>query len=142
MSGVTELGYLGLSVSNLAAWRDYAAGLLGFEAFDKDGGAGKLRQAGVAVERGSPAEAADRHVLALIKLRSPGGIPTEIFYGPQVDKHKAVPPWPANVRPIRHRRAGAGPRCRQRPVAGPPGIGRISPAGSRRRIKKGLALKN
>ena len=133
MSGVTELGYLGLSVSNLAAWKDYAAGLIGLEAFTEDGDArrlflrmdrwhhrivlvedggddllylgwrvagpveldqmeDKLRQAGLAVERGSSTEAASRHVLALIRLRSPGGVPIEIFYGPQVDKHKPFHP--------------------------------------------------
>jgi len=133
MTSVTELGYLGLSVSNLAAWRDFAAGLIGFEAFDADGEARrmflrmdrwhhrieliedggddlrylgwrvagpieldemeqKLRQAGFAVERGSPALATSRHVLALITLRSPGGTPIEILYGPQVDHHKPFHP--------------------------------------------------
>jgi 2,3-dihydroxybiphenyl 1,2-dioxygenase len=133
MSAVTELGYLGLSVSNLAAWRDYAAGLIGLEAFEEEGDAGrlflrmdrwhhrieliegggddllylgwrvagpleldemedKLRKAGLAVERRSSAEAVNRHVLGLIRLMSPGGIPTEIFYGPQVDNHKPFHP--------------------------------------------------
>jgi 2,3-dihydroxyethylbenzene 1,2-dioxygenase len=31
MSKVTELGYMGLSVSNLDAWKDYAAGIVGMD---------------------------------------------------------------------------------------------------------------
>lgn len=133
MSVVTELGYMGLSVSSLVAWRDYAAGLVGFELLEvpgeperlllrmdrwhhrielvEDGGDDiaylgwrvpgpqeldaievRLREAGHAVERGSAQEAARRHVLALIRLASPGGIATEIFYGPQVDNHKPFHP--------------------------------------------------
>jgi 2,3-dihydroxybiphenyl 1,2-dioxygenase len=133
MSAVTELGYLGLSVSKLVAWKDYAAGLIGLEVFEENGDADrlflrmdrwhhrielvedggddllylgwrvagpveldqmqdKLREAGLAVERGSSAEAASRHVLGLLRLRSPGGIATEIFYGPQVDNHKPFHP--------------------------------------------------
>lgn len=133
MSVVTELGYMGLSVSNLAAWKDYAAGLIGLELLEvedepdrlflrmdrwhhrielvENGGddlaylgwrvpgpleldaiEARLREAGHAVTRGSAQEAARRHVLALIRLESPGGIATEIFYGPQVDNHKPFHP--------------------------------------------------
>lgn len=133
MSVVTELGYLGLSVSDLAAWKDYACGIVGLESFAEggdakrlflrmdrwhhrielveDGGddllylgwrvpgpveldemADKFTQAGIEFARGSCEEAAARHVLGLIRLKSPGGIPTEIFYGPQVDGHKPFHP--------------------------------------------------
>ena len=34
MSAVTELGYLGLSVSDLDAWRSYASEVAGMEVFD------------------------------------------------------------------------------------------------------------
>jgi hypothetical protein len=33
MAVVTELGYLGLGVSNMAAWREYASQVLGLEVF-------------------------------------------------------------------------------------------------------------
>lgn len=38
MSVVTELGYLGLSVSDLAAWRAYAAEVAGMEVVDEGEG--------------------------------------------------------------------------------------------------------
>lgn len=38
MSKVTELGYMGLSVSNLDAWKDYAAGIVGMEIVDEGEG--------------------------------------------------------------------------------------------------------
>ncbi len=41
---------------------------------------------------GSPEEAAERRVLGLLKLEDPGGNPTEIFYGPQVDTHRPFHP--------------------------------------------------
>lgn len=132
MAKVTELGYLGLSVSDLEAWRDYAAGIIGMQFVDegeedraylrmdlwhhrivlhRDGGddlaylgwrvAGpveleevgeRLGEAGYAYEVASEAEAADRRALGLLRLEDPGGIPTEIFYGPQVDAAKPFHP--------------------------------------------------
>nr|AAY34346.1 catechol 2,3-dioxygenase [Rhodococcus sp. YU6] len=125
MAKVTELGYLGLSVSNLEAWRGYAAGIMGMQVVDDgeddriylrmdrwhhrivlhaDGNddlayigwrvagpveldelAEQLKNAGIPFEVASDADAAERRVLGLVKLHDPGGNPTEIFYGPQVD---------------------------------------------------------
>lgn len=125
MARVTELGYLGLSVSDLDAWRDYAGGVFGMQVIEDgepdriylrmdkwhhrivlhaDGGddlayvgwrvagsveldeiAGQLESAGIPFKVASDAEAAERRVLGLLKLDSPGGNRTEIFYGPQVE---------------------------------------------------------
>ena len=52
----------------------------------------KLKAADIPFETGSEAEVRERRVLGLIKLKSPGGIPTEIFWGPQVDAHKPFHP--------------------------------------------------
>lgn len=132
MSAVTELGYLGLSVSDLDAWRAYATEVAGMECFDDGEGdrlylrmdlwhhrivlhgngnddlaymgwrvagsvefdemQGKLQAAGVPFSVASEAEAKERRVLGLLKLTDPGGNPTEIFYGPQVDAHKPFHP--------------------------------------------------
>jgi hypothetical protein len=35
MVGVTELGYLGFGVSDMAAWREYASKVMGLEVFDE-----------------------------------------------------------------------------------------------------------
>jgi len=134
MSHVTELGYLGLSVSDLAAWREYAGEIIGMEIVDEgdsdriylrmdswhhrivlheDGGddlayvgwrvpgpveleqlAAKLEQAGVAVKVASDAEAAERRVLGFIRTEDPGGTPTEIFYGPEVNPRPFHPGRP------------------------------------------------
>ena len=125
MAKVTELGYLGLSVSDLDAWCDYAGGIFGMQVVDEgepdrrylrmdkwhhrlvlhaDGGddlayvgwrvagaveldemAAQLESAAIPFKVASDAEAAERRVLGLLKLDDPGGNPTEIFYGPQVE---------------------------------------------------------
>jgi 2,3-dihydroxybiphenyl 1,2-dioxygenase len=127
MVRVTELGYLGLHISDVQAWKTYATECVGFEWLDEGEGdryylrmdnwhhrfvlhAGQkddiayigwrvpdaeslaamerqLRDAGVAYRVGSSEEAAERHVLGLLKLQDPSGIPTEIFYAPRVDQH-------------------------------------------------------
>lgn len=132
MTGVTELGYLGLSVSDLGAWRDYASQVAGMEVVDDgekdrlylrmdlwhhrivlhangdddleylgwrvgdpvefENMVAKLSDAGVEVTVASEDEAQERRVLGLAKLVDPGGNPTEIFYGPQVDAHKPFHP--------------------------------------------------
>ena len=132
MAAVTELGYLGLTVSSLDAWRSYAAEVAGMEIVDEGEGdrlylrmdqwhhrivlhaadsddlaylgwrvagpvefdaiVAKLAAAGIAVEVASDTEARERRVLGLAKLADPGGNPTEIFYGPQVDTHKPFHP--------------------------------------------------
>ena len=130
--GVTELGYLGLSVSDGEAWKKYAAELVGMELVDKgeknrfhlrmdewsrritvdvDGKddlnyigwrvsdpaalndmADKLTAAKIDFTWGTEAEAEERDVLGLLKLLSPGGIPTEIFHTPQMDVGKPFHP--------------------------------------------------
>ena len=47
----------------------------------------QLRDAGIEYRVASADEAAERHVLGLLKLKDPSGIPTEIFYGPRIDAH-------------------------------------------------------
>jgi 2,3-dihydroxybiphenyl 1,2-dioxygenase len=44
----------------------------------------RLRRAGAGVVLGSPADAARRHVAALGRFRDPGGVPSEVFYGPEM----------------------------------------------------------
>ncbi len=132
MAAVTELGYLGLTVTNLDAWRSYAAEVAGMEIVDEGEGdrlylrmdqwhhrivlhasdsddlaylgwrvadpvefdaiVAKLTAAGISLTVASEAEARERRVLGLAKLADPGGNPTEIFYGPQVDTHKPFHP--------------------------------------------------
>lgn len=132
MSKVTELGYLGISISDLNAWKAYACGIVGMELVDEGEGdrvylrmdswhhritlhidgkddltymgwrvagpvelqemAQKLGQAGVTYRFATEAEATERRVLGLLKMLDPGGIPVEIFYGPQVDSYKPFHP--------------------------------------------------
>lgn len=128
MTRVTELGYVGLHVSDAQAWRIYARDCVGFEVLDEPGESDRfylrmdnwhhrfvlhpgtqddlaylgwrvpdaeslenmerqLREAGIAYRVGTSEEAAERHVLGLLKLHDPSGIPTEIFYAPRVDMH-------------------------------------------------------
>ena len=54
--------------------------------------ADKLKAAGIDFKVGTSAEAAQRKVLGLLKLVSPGGIPTEVFWGPQVNAHQPFHP--------------------------------------------------
>lgn len=129
---VTELGYLGLSVSDATAWKKYATEVVGMQLVDEgekdrfylrmdlwhhrivmhvgttddleyvgwrvagaselEAMAAKLDKAGYAFRIGSEAEAKERHVLGLLKLADPGGIPTEIFWGPRVDNNKPFHP--------------------------------------------------
>lgn len=127
---VTELGYIGLGVSDLGAWRAFAADVLGMEVLSEPGGARvrmdywhqrivlheggdddlayagfrvagpeefsamqqQLAEQGVAFTVASAAEAAERHVLELMKMQDPAGLPVEVFHGPRVDSH--APPRP------------------------------------------------
>jgi 2,3-dihydroxybiphenyl 1,2-dioxygenase len=53
----------------------------------------KLRAAGLAVTAGTAEEAARRRVAGLVKFQDPGGIPSELFYGPALAQepfHSAV----------------------------------------------------
>ena len=130
MSIVSELGYLGFGVSDLARWKDYATGVIGAEwieeaevaylrvdlwhhriALHRDASddllymgwrvsdaaalremAHRLNAAGIAFSVASAAEAAERRVLGMLKLVSPGGIAQEIFWGPQVDAQRPFHP--------------------------------------------------
>lgn len=132
MSRVTELGYIGLSISDIEAWKAFGCEVVGMEFVDEgekdtfylrmdewhhrvvlhvDGGddlaylgfrvAGPteframietLRNAGIEFRRGTEQEAAERHVMDLLKLSDPAGHAIEIFWGPRVDAHKPFHP--------------------------------------------------
>lgn len=128
MAAVTQLGYLGIGVSDIGAWEEFATQILGLQARERDadgslflrmdenhhrfslhpGGnddvayigwqvkdeqslqtiGDRLSAAGVKVDPGTPAEAAARRVVGLLKLQDPSGIPTELFYGPLITFEK------------------------------------------------------
>jgi 2,3-dihydroxyethylbenzene 1,2-dioxygenase len=132
MTRVTELGYLGLQVSDLQGWQKFATQIVGMELVDEGEGdriylrldqwhhrfvlhqsttdglaylgwrvadevelmamATQLEHAAIAFTKGTRAEADERRVLGLLKLTDPGGHATEIFYAPQVDRHKPFHP--------------------------------------------------
>jgi 2,3-dihydroxybiphenyl 1,2-dioxygenase len=52
----------------------------------------QLADAGVEFRVGSDEEAAERHVLEVMKLTDPGGNPVEIFHGPEVQANKPFHP--------------------------------------------------
>lgn len=127
---VTELGYLGLGVSDLAAWRAFATEILGMEFAEDEAGARlrmdywrqrivlqpgadddllfaglrlsgpdtfwamqrQLTDLGVAFKVASAAEAEERHVLELLRLEDPAGVPLELFHGPEVNVHAPFRP--------------------------------------------------
>ena len=128
MVQVTELGYMGLGVKDLEAWKNFATALVGLELAEEgerdrcylrmdywhhrlvlhaDGSddlaylgfrvAGaeefaemqqQLSAAGIKYRVGSADEAAERRVLAVLKLTDPDGTPVEIFHGPEVQASK------------------------------------------------------
>lgn len=47
----------------------------------------QLSELGVSFAVASPAEAEARHVLELLKLEDPAGLPVELFHGPRLDRH-------------------------------------------------------
>ena len=125
MSSVTELGYIGIGVSDLGAWKSFAAEVLGLEiAQDAETAScrfrmdywhhrilvhatgsddiefvgwrvpweedleeieGRFDRAGLRYQRATADEAAQRGVLGFTKVTDPGGIRTEIFFGPRID---------------------------------------------------------
>ena len=127
---ITEVGYLGFGVSDLAAWRAFATEILGMEVVDDEFGARirmdywhhrivlnhgtdddllyagfrlsgpdtfwamqrQLTDLGVSFKVASAAEAEQRHVLELLRLEDPAGVPLELFHGPQVDFHAPFRP--------------------------------------------------
>lgn len=132
MANVTELGYIGIAVSDPDAWKTYAGEVVGLEVVDEGEHdrfylrmdywhhrivvhtgpeddisylgwrvvdaealaemALKLQSAGIAFTVGSAEEAQERRVVGLLKLADPGGNPTEIFHGPQVDTYRPFHP--------------------------------------------------
>ena len=148
MSGITELGYIGLSVSDLGEWKRFATEVVGMEWLETetadlaflrmdawhhrialqtgpaddlayvgwrvadaealDAVAATLRDNGIGYRIGSEEEADARHVMGLIKTRSPGGIETEIFWGPQVDTHLPFHPGRRMYGRFRTGEAGLG----------------------------------
>lgn len=122
---VTELGYIGLGVSDLAAWKTFCSDVIGAEVvadssensftvrFDYwfwrilveenpsddlefvgwrvagedelDVMRQRLTQAGIPFQDGTTEQIKARGVLGLITLRDPGGMPTEIFFGPRIE---------------------------------------------------------
>jgi 2,3-dihydroxybiphenyl 1,2-dioxygenase len=132
MVQVTELGYMGIGVKDVDAWRNFATRLIGMELSD-DGERDRcylrmdywhhrlvlhangsddleylgfrvagpdefgemqrqLSDAGIKFRVGSDDEAAERHVLELLKLNDPGGNPVEIFHGPEIEFVKPFHP--------------------------------------------------
>jgi len=130
---VCQLGYIGLGVSDLENWRDFACNILGlqengtapdngaiflrmdahhhrfeisptgeddiiFHGWEvKDAAALKqisdrIRAYGIDVQVGTPAEAARRMVLELIKFEDPDGIATEIYHSPYLDHRPFISP--------------------------------------------------
>lgn len=130
--GVSQLGYIGIGVSDPAVWKDFACDVLGLQhnATADDGAmfmrmdghhhrfeivptgeddivfhgwevkdalalkraAAQVRAYGVEVTEGTPAEAARRRVLGLIKFEDPDGLLTEIYYGAYLDHRPFVSP--------------------------------------------------
>jgi 2,3-dihydroxyethylbenzene 1,2-dioxygenase len=75
--GNDDLAYVGWRVAHAA---------------DLEGLSRRLDDLGVAYKVASSEEAEERRVLGLIRLESPGGVPTEVFWGPQVDHHRPFHP--------------------------------------------------
>jgi 2,3-dihydroxyethylbenzene 1,2-dioxygenase len=132
MASVTELGYMGITVSDEYAWREFAAAVVGLEVREEgerdrfylradyqhhriavhvaedddllylgwrvagraafEAMARQLDAAQIPFRIGSTAESEERHVLGVMKLVDPGGIPTEIFYAPEVDYRRPFHP--------------------------------------------------
>ncbi len=71
--GSDDLAYLGFRVAGGEEFREMQR---------------QLADAGVQFRVGSNQEAAERHVLEVLKLKDPGGNPVEIFHGPELQYHK------------------------------------------------------
>jgi len=144
MSGVTELGYVGLNITDTEAWRLFATELVGCEWVEGESpglhhlrlddwhhrlslhhGAeddlayigwrmadqqsleavtARLEGHGHSCRVCSQDEADERHVMGLVKVNSPGGVATELFWGPQLENHK---PFYPGRRMFGHFRTGA-----------------------------------
>lgn len=75
--GTDDLNYLGFRVAGSEEFREMQR---------------QLETAGVKVQTGSHEEASQRHVLELMKLSDPSGIPIEIFHGPHSQPNKPFHP--------------------------------------------------
>ena len=72
-----DLAYLGLRVAGDGEFREMQR---------------QLADGGVEFRVGSDEEAAERHVLEVMKLADPGGNPVEIFHGPEIQANKPFHP--------------------------------------------------
>lgn len=75
--GTDDLAYVGLRVAGVEEFREMQE---------------QLDAAGVKVRMGTSEEASERHVLQVMKLEDPSGIPLEIFHGPHVQPNKPFHP--------------------------------------------------
>jgi 2,3-dihydroxybiphenyl 1,2-dioxygenase len=132
-TSVSELGYVGLGVSNLSAWRAFACDIMGLEWHEDVNSDGRaylrmdywhhrfvlhpddrddlqyvgfraagpdqlnqirtqLEALGVEVKAASAAQAAERKVLEYFTATDPGGVPVEVFHGPEVDGYHPMRP--------------------------------------------------
>jgi 2,3-dihydroxybiphenyl 1,2-dioxygenase len=130
---VTELGYIGIGVKDMTAWRTFASEIMGLEWAEEKGeedraylrmdywhhrfivhrdgsddlqyagfrAAGpeelaqigrQLKDLGHQVETGSEKLCDERRVLGLIRTVDPGGVPVEVFHGPEVDGWRPMRP--------------------------------------------------
>lgn len=132
-AAVTELGYVGIGVKDMVAWRAFACDVMGLEWVEEQGerdraylrmdywhhrlvlhqdnsddlqyagfraaGPDELRQIkqqlqelSCEVETASERLCEERRVLELIRTVDPGGVPVEVFHGPQVDGYRPMRP--------------------------------------------------
>lgn len=75
--GTDDLNFVGFRVAGVEEFREMAR---------------TLKDAGVAIEIATPAEAGERRVLELMRLKDPSGYRIEIFHGPQVQADKPFHP--------------------------------------------------
>lgn len=148
MTQITELGYLGLGVSDMEAWKQFASDKIGLEWVAGDNAeiaylkidfwhhrialrksetddvqycgmrvAGieefnalysRLCEAGIEVALASKEHAAERHVLALMQMKDPNGVPIEVFHGPHVETDKPFYPGRRMYGKFRTGRGGLG----------------------------------
>ena len=75
--GTDDLTYVGLRVAGVEEFREMRE---------------QLQAGGVKIHMGTPEEAAERHVLEIMKFEDPSGIPLEVFHGPHVQPNKPFHP--------------------------------------------------
>src|SRR5271154_3893394 len=112
MIQVTELGYMGVGVKDLAAWKDFAANVVGFEVADEGesdrcylrmdyfhhrialhaDGSDDLTYLGLRVAGADEFAQMQRQLCEALKPSAPAGNPVEIFPGPLTQSHKPFHP--------------------------------------------------